>query len=133
MRLVLVPSCCVRDTCNSVCACLHNAHIMSRLVLLLVLRTVEIFSIPKPCCLVQRSTPHSPCYRCFSLHDSTLQSLGMIKTWREQHVLVPKTEVVDAVIAKRKQGKGVRIDPFCLRWTPPLLLQADDAESPTKA
>eukprot|EP00049_Salpingoeca_infusionum_P015531 m.303545 g.303545 ORF g.303545 m.303545 type:complete len:433 (-) comp15893_c0_seq14:3131-4429(-) len=64
---------------------------------------------------------------------STLQSLGMIKTWREQHVLVPKTEVVDAVIAKRKQGKGVRIDPFCLRWTPPLLLQADDAESPTKA
>jgi histone acetyltransferase MYST1 len=47
---------------------------------------------------------------------STLQSLGLIKYWKGQHIISVTNKVIDDHLKNSK--KGLRVDPKALHWTP---------------
>lgn len=56
-------------------------------------------------------------------HDiiSTLQAMGMLKYWKGKHLILTRQDVLDDhLINRRKTDSFKRVDPTCLRWTPPV-------------
>jgi len=50
---------------------------------------------------------------------STLQSLGLIKYWKGQHIISVTPKVIEEHLKHLSSKKGKRIDPKALHWTPP--------------
>merc|ERR1712079_884732 len=49
---------------------------------------------------------------------STLQSLGMIKYWKGQHIILRKEDMIGTYLEKTKNRKGRQIYPNALKWKP---------------
>ena len=51
---------------------------------------------------------------------STLQAMGMLKYWKGKHLILTRQDLLDDYrVNRRKKDSFKRIDPSCLRWTPP--------------
>lgn len=51
---------------------------------------------------------------------STLQAMGMLKYWKGKHLILTRQDILDDYrVNRRKKDSSKRIDPSCLRWTPP--------------
>lgn len=51
---------------------------------------------------------------------STLQAMGMLKYWKGKHLILTRQDILDDYrVNRRKKDSFKRIDPSCLRWTPP--------------
>lgn len=51
---------------------------------------------------------------------STLQAMGMLKYWKGRHLILTRQDILDDYrVNRRKKDSFKRIDPSCLRWTPP--------------
>lgn len=51
---------------------------------------------------------------------STLQAMGMLKYWKGKHLILTRQDILDDYrVNRRKKDSFKRIDPNCLRWTPP--------------
>lgn len=56
-------------------------------------------------------------------HDiiSTLQAMSMLKYWKGKHLILTRQDVLDDHrVNRRKKDSFKRVDPTCLRWTPPV-------------
>lgn len=52
---------------------------------------------------------------------STLQAMGMLKYWKGKHLILTRQDILDDYrVNRRKKDSFKRIDPSCLKWTPPL-------------
>ena len=49
---------------------------------------------------------------------STLQSLGMIKYWKGQHIILRKEDMIGTYLEKNKNRKSRQIYPNALKWKP---------------
>eukprot|EP01122_Echinamoeba_exundans_P010253 TRINITY_DN3797_c0_g1_i1.p1 TRINITY_DN3797_c0_g1~~TRINITY_DN3797_c0_g1_i1.p1 ORF type:complete len:451 (+),score=100.14 TRINITY_DN3797_c0_g1_i1:62-1354(+) len=49
---------------------------------------------------------------------ATLQSLGLIKYWKGQHIISVTPKVIEEHLKANKAGKGRRVDAKMLHWTP---------------
>lgn len=51
---------------------------------------------------------------------STLQAMGMLKYWKGKHLILTRQDILDDYrVNRRKKNSFRRIDPSCLKWTPP--------------
>lgn len=51
---------------------------------------------------------------------STLQAMGMLKYWKGKHLILTRQDILDDYrVNRRKKDSFKRIDPSCLKWTPP--------------
>lgn len=51
---------------------------------------------------------------------STLQAMGMLKYWKGKHLILTRQDILDDYrVNRRKKNSFKRIDPACLKWTPP--------------
>lgn len=51
---------------------------------------------------------------------STLQAMGMLKYWKGRHLILTRQDILDDYrVNRRKKDSFKRIDPSCLKWTPP--------------
>ena len=51
---------------------------------------------------------------------STLQAMGMLKYWKGKHLILTRQDILDDYrVNRRKKDSFRRIDPSCLKWTPP--------------
>lgn len=51
---------------------------------------------------------------------STLQAMGMLKYWKGKHLILTRQDILDDHrVNRRKKDSFKRIDPSCLKWTPP--------------
>jgi len=48
---------------------------------------------------------------------STLQSMGLIKYWKGQHLISVSPKVIEEQVAKAS-GQGLHFEPSALHWTP---------------
>ncbi|XP_077985031.1 histone acetyltransferase KAT7-like [Glandiceps talaboti] len=52
---------------------------------------------------------------------STLQALQMLKYWKGKHLVLKRQDIINEHIDKQtKKKQNHRIDPDCLKWTPPV-------------
>lgn len=52
---------------------------------------------------------------------STLQAMGMLKYWKGKHLILTRQDVLDDYrVNRRKKDSFKRIDPSCLKWSPPV-------------
>lgn len=52
---------------------------------------------------------------------STLQAMGMLKYWKGKHLILTRQDILDDYrVNRRKKDSFKRIDPSCLRWSPPV-------------
>lgn len=52
---------------------------------------------------------------------STLQAMGMLKYWKGRHLILTRQDILDDYrVNRRKKDSFKRIDPSCLKWTPPV-------------
>lgn len=52
---------------------------------------------------------------------STLQAMSMLKYWKGKHLILTRQDILDDYrVNRRKKDSFKRIDPSCLKWTPPV-------------